>query len=184
MQDVPNEGHWLGMSNFFQWITLLQIENIYFVGTRVKDPYTLAQISLFINPSDLWVARPKFNFNGPLGGTSKFKSIEPLGSMSKLQFHRTFGNHVQNFKSIGSLGSMSKIQDHDWNPHFAMTTGKHVLYSFFFLWKKRVACMNYVWTWSSHQEVRRQSPLRFGPHFDPLHDGLHSYLHASYIHHS
>ena len=49
--------------------------------------------------------------------------------------------------------------------------------------KKKFACMNYVWTWSPHQEVRRQSPSRFGPHFDPLHDHLHFYLHASYIHH-
>ena len=49
--------------------------------------------------------------------------------------------------------------------------------------KKNFACMNYVWTWSLHQEVRRQSPSRFGPHFDPLHDHLHFYLHALYIHH-
>ena len=32
-------------------------------------------------------------------------------------------------------------------------------------------------------EVSRQSPLKFGPHFDPQHDHLHFYLHASYIHH-
>ena len=44
--------------------------------------------------------------------------------------------------------------------------------------KKKIACMNYVWTWSPHQEVHRQSPLRFGPHFDPLHDYMHFYLHA------
>ena len=29
--------------------------------TRVKDPYTLAQISPSTNPSDLWEARPNFN---------------------------------------------------------------------------------------------------------------------------
>ena len=34
-----------------------------------------------------------------------------------------------------------------------------------------------------HQEVRKQSPSRFSPHFDPQHDHLHFYLHASYIHH-
>ena len=66
MQDVPNQGHWLGMSNFFQLITLLLIENIYFARTGVKDPYTFAQISPSTNPSDLWEACPKFNFNGPL----------------------------------------------------------------------------------------------------------------------
>ena len=59
---------------------------------------------------------------------------------------------------------------------------KHILYSLKKK-KKKIACMNYVWTWSPHQEVRRQSPSRFGPHFDPLHDRLHFYLHASYTHH-
>ena len=44
--------------------------------------------------------------------------------------------------------------------------------------KKNAACMNYDWTWSSHQEVRRQSPLRFSPHFVPLQDSLHYYLHS------
>ena len=42
----------------------------------------------------------------------------------KLQIHRTSGKHVQ-------------IQDHDWNPYFVVTTGKHVLYSFFLLKKKK-----------------------------------------------
>ena len=112
MQDIPNQGHWLGMSNFFQLITLLLIENVYFAGTRVKDPYTLAQISHSTNPSDLqearlniksldlWKACPKFNFNGPLGSTSKIPTLRPLGSTSKIQI-------------LGPLGSMSKIQDHD-----------------------------------------------------------------------
>ena len=99
MQDVPNQGHWLGMSNFFQLITLLPIENIYFARTRVKDPYTLAQISPSTNPLDLQEAcsnfksldlqkaRPKFNFNGPLGSTSKLQILGPLGSTSKIQDH-------------------------------------------------------------------------------------------------
>ena len=131
------------MPKTFQWITLLLIENIYFPGIRVKDPQISAWIMTskfhctsrkhvqtsnhqtfgkhvqnlissniwearpkfnFIeplgntskfNPSDLWEARPKFNFNGPLGSTSKFKSIGPLGSTSKIQ-------------SIGPLGSTPK----------------------------------------------------------------------------
>ena len=73
MQDVPNQRHWLGMSNFFQLITLLPIEHIYFARTRVKDPYTLAQISPSTNPLDLWEARSKFNFNESLGSTSKIQ---------------------------------------------------------------------------------------------------------------
>ena len=124
MQDVPNQGHWLGMSNFFQLITRLLIENIYFAGTKVKDPCTLAQISPSTNPSNLWEAHPNFksqdllkaypnfNFNGSLGTRPKFqsldlqearpsfKSIGPLQSMSKIQI-------------LGPLESTFKIQDHD-----------------------------------------------------------------------
>ena len=88
MQDVPNQGHWLGMSNFFQLITLLPIENIYFARTRVKDPYTLAQISPSTNPLDLWEARPNF------------KSLDLWKARPKFNFY-------------GLLGSTSKIQDHD-----------------------------------------------------------------------
>ena len=73
IQDVPNQGHWLGMSNFFQLITLLPIENIYFARTRVKDPYTLAQISPSTNPSDLWEAHPNFKSLDLQEARPKFK---------------------------------------------------------------------------------------------------------------
>ena len=56
--------------------------------------------------------------------------------------------------------------------------GKHILYSFKKKKKKKFTCTNYIWTWSPHQEVRRQSFSRFGPHFDSQHDHLHFYLHA------
>ena len=127
------------MPKSFQWITLLLIESIYFVGIRVKGPHT----SVWIIPS---------NSIGPLGSTSKFqiyrtsgkhiqiqihwtsrKHVQTLNHRTsrkhvQIQIHRTSGKHVQNFKSIKPMGSMSKIQDHDWNPHFVVTTGKHVLY--------------------------------------------------------
>ena len=148
------------MSTFFQLITLLLIENIYFAGTRVKDPYTLAQISPSTNRSDLYVVGPNFKSIRPLGSTSKiqfqwtswknlpkfqfldlwkarpnFKFIGPLESTSKIQI-------------LGPLGSTSKIQDrwsskkHDWNPHFVVTIGKHVLCSFFSIKKKKKSCMH------------------------------------------
>ena len=93
----------------------------------------------------------KFNFNGPLGSTSSTSKIKPsdLWEACPKSIHwtsrkhvqisnpQTSGKHVQNFKSIRPLGSMSKIQDHDWNPHFVVTTSKRVFYSFFFSKKKK-----------------------------------------------
>ena len=119
------------MSNF-QWIILLLIGNIYFVGTRAKGPHTLAGIMPSKSPwtsgkhvqnsisMDLWKAHPNFKSIGPLGSTSKIPIHGPLGSTSKIQFHRTSRKHVQNSnKILGPLRSTSKIQ-------FQWTSRKHV----------------------------------------------------------
>ena len=151
----PKQGHWLGMSNFFQLITLLLIENIYFTRTRVKDPYTLAQISPSTNPSDLWEvrpnfksldlwkARPKFNFNGPLGSTSKLEILGLLESTSKIQFQWTFGKHVQTSNPWTSgkhvQNSRSYLKSSFCRDHLYAC-----LVLIFFPKKKKAACMNYV----------------------------------------
>ena len=57
--------------------------------------------------------------------------------------------------------------------------GKHISYSF----KKKKKLYELRLDLIPHKEVRRQSPSRFGPNFDPLHDHLHFCLQASYIHH-
>ena len=49
------------MPNSFQWITLLLIENIYFAGTKVKSPHTLAwtEAKKKKKPLVLWKYEPK-----------------------------------------------------------------------------------------------------------------------------
>ena len=49
-----------------------------------KGPTHIGRNYSFQKSLDLWEVRPKFNFNGPLGSTSK------------LHIHRTPGKHVQN----------------------------------------------------------------------------------------
>ena len=70
------------MPKSFQWITLLLIESIYFVGIKVKGPHTL-----------VWIIPSKST--GTLRCTSKLQTIEPLGSTSKFQIHWTSEKHVQ-----------------------------------------------------------------------------------------
>ena len=110
------------MPNYFQWITLLLIESIYFASIRIKGPHT----SVWIIPSNSigpLESTSKIQILGPLGSTSKFKSLDlwearpnsnpwtsgkhvqnsifgPLGSTSKIPFHRTSGKHVQNSISM------------------------------------------------------------------------------------
>ena len=84
--------------------------------------------------------------------------------------------HEPRSRTLGPLKCMTRISISSWPQVSVLYSFKEFFFFFF-------ACMNYVWTWSSHQEVRRQSPSRFSPNFDPLHDDLHFYLHASYIHH-
>ena len=100
------------------------------------------------------------------------KNPRSLKTWARIQNLCSSENMSQSPKILGPLKTWTRIR---------CPPGKHILYSF--KKKKKIACMNYVWTWSPHQEVHRQSPSRFGPHFDPLHDHLHFYLHASYIHH-
>ena len=107
------------MPKYFQWITLLLIESIYFARIRVKGPHTSVWI-IPSKPSNLWEARLRFQSIGPLGsvsklqihrtsGKSKFQSIGPLRSTSKLQTIEPLRS-TTNFKSIGPLGSTSKLQ--------------------------------------------------------------------------
>ena len=87
------------------------------------------------------------------GRNSKNKGKEPIRIGTNITFHKSIGplGSTSKLQILGPLGRTSKILDHDWNPHFVMTTSKHVLYSFFLQKKKKknqkqkkAACMNYI----------------------------------------
>ena len=111
----------------------------------------------------------------PLGNTYKLQTIRPLGSTSKTSNTSDLWEACPKFKItteilILSWPLVSMSCTHFFPQKKQINKQKQK--------KKKATCMNYVWTWSSHQKVCRQSPLRFSPHFDPLHDGPHSYLHS------
>ena len=77
MEYVLNEGHLPGMSNSFQWITPLLIENVYFAGTSVKahthwcepkpkKPWYFENMSQDPKILDLWKHEPGSRTFGPL----------------------------------------------------------------------------------------------------------------------
>ena len=152
------------MPKSFQWITLLLIESIYFAGIRVKGLHTSVWI-IPSKPSDLWEARPKSNFNGPLESTSKLQTIGPLGSTSKFNLW-TSRKHVQDSNpsdlwearpNFNPWTSGKHVQDsnpsdlwkhvqtsihrtsgkHVQKIQIHQTIGKHVLYLFFIFSKKK-----------------------------------------------
>ena len=102
----------------------LQIYQTFGKHVQNSNPWTSGKYVQNSISMDLWEARPKFQSLDLWEARLNFKSIGPLRSTSKIQI-------------LGPLGSTFKIQDHDWNPHFVLTTGKHVLYSFFSIKKKK-----------------------------------------------
>ena len=66
--------------------------------------------------------------------------------------------HETRFRTFGPLKHMTKI-----SIFFCPQVSMFCTHSK----KKKIACMNYIWTWSSYQEVCRQSPSKFSLHFNP-----------------
>ena len=95
------------------------------------------------------------------------KNPRSLKTWARIQNLCSSENMSQSPKILGPLKIWTRIR---------RPPGKHILYSF--KKKKKIACMNYVWTWSPHQEVRRQSPSRFGPHFEFV-TSTHHFIHIS-----
>ena len=98
---VPNYGHFPGMSNSFQWITLLLIENIYFAGTRVKSPHTLAWVEARKKkkPLVLWKHEPRSKILGLWKLEPGSRTFGPLKTWAKAQ------------KTLGPLKTWAKPQN-------------------------------------------------------------------------
>ena len=137
-------------------------------------------------PLVLWKHEPRSKNPRSLKTWAKIQNLWSSENMSQNPKTLALWKHEPGYRTFDPLKTWAKGQK-------SLVLGKHELRSVILQVsiscthskekKKKIACMNYVWTWSPYQEIRRQSPSRFGPHFDPLHDHLHFYLHASYIHH-
>ena len=155
--------------------TWARIQNCWSSENMSQDPELLVLWKHEPKPKKPWSSE-NMNQDPKILGLWKHeprsKNPKSLKTWARIQNLWASENMSQSPKILGLLKTWARIR---------RPPGKHILYSL----KKKIkkfACMNYVWTWSPHQEVRRQSPSRFGPYFDPLHDHLHFYLHASYIH--
>ena len=121
---------------------------------------------------------------GPLGSTSKFKSMELWEARSRFQSIGPLGR-TSKLQSIGPLGSMSKFKSTDlWEAHpkFNLwTSGKHVQTSIHRTSRKHVQISN---PWTSGKHVQNFKSIRplvsmscthfFFLFFIPKKKGLHA----------
>ena len=85
-----------------------------------KGPTHIGRNYAFQKSLDLWEARPKFNFNGPLRSTSKFQIHRTSGKYVQNSNPWTSGKHIQNSIPSDLQEARPKFKSNPW------TFEKHV----------------------------------------------------------